>query len=229
MDPQTTRLVFFAIMGVGVVVWLFSLGKVLRIGRPATAAESDVLAPADDGQVDEYGEVTVNGEPTDVAKGFVRMLFQSHGGMVPSLYRVREDGDRVTLEKTGPLVANQPMSLYFSDADLRFDRGERGTVVVSYRLGFTRLARRMRRIALAIIFGIGLPVLVGVGLLIWYLVVNSPNPIVRGQVLQTLQIAHALWPPFLFTFFVNGGRRRSKMMIENMITSSAVQEAIGVR
>ena len=95
---------------------------------------------------------------------------------------------------------------------------------MSYRIGYARLIRLLKKIALCIIFGVGLPVMVLVGLAIWLFVVQSDNPSVRWQVFQTLQISHALWPPFLILWFYRIGRRHSKRFMENLIASAEVVE-----
>jgi hypothetical protein len=73
-----------------------------------------------------------------------------------------------------------------------------------------------------LILGIGLPTLLMVGALVWFFVIPSPVPGMRWQVLQTLQIAHALWPPFLVMWFYSAGRRQSKILIENTLSSTEI-------
>lgn len=91
-----------------------------------------------------------------------------------------------------------------------------------YRLGYGRLVRRLRSIALALILGIGLPVLLIVGAAIWLVVIPSPHPATRWQVLQTPQIVHLLWPPFLVMWLYSVGKKHSKILIENVIASSEI-------
>lgn len=82
------------------------------------------------------------------------------------------------------------------------------------------LIRRIRTIALVLILGIGLPVMLLVGSLVWTFAI--PSPMMRWQVLQTLQIVHALWPPFLVMWLYSVGRTQSKILIENVIASSEI-------
>jgi hypothetical protein len=69
-----------------------------------------------------------------------------------------------------------------------------------------------------------LPVLLIVGGVIWFLVIPSAAPAVRWQVLQTFQIIHALWPPFMFLGMYNTGRRQSKTYFSNLLSTLELAE-----
>jgi hypothetical protein len=71
---------------------------------------------------------------------------------------------------------------------------------------------------------VGLPLMVVVGAVVWYFVLPSPAPAVRWQVLQTLQIAHGLWPPFLFMGLYNMGRRQAKTYFSNLLSTLELAE-----
>ena len=219
MSTDTASWIFVAIMSTGVFVWTWSLTKARRLGL----APKQVDRWPDEGGLEfetETGEVTVRGEPEKLGKALVRSLRQSVLSMMGASFRVTEQTpERLTFEKVGAIVCNQPAGLYFTEADLSFLPLGDGTVQVSYCLGYERLVHLLRKIALSIIWGVGLPVMLIVGNLIWYFVVQSNDPSVRWQVFQTLQIAHALWPPFMFIAIYRMGRRQSKIFIENLITS----------
>jgi hypothetical protein len=225
MNAGIATLVFLAIMAVGVTVWAVSLRRALRLGRPARSSEADFFV--DDRPSSEFewqsGRITLRGNREMVSKAVVRSLLQVHFGMLASVFKIQqyEDG-RVVLKKVGPLLCNLPPGLYFTEAEIAFQDLPPGTVEVSYRLGYGRLVRLLRSIALALILGIGLPVLILVACAISLLVISCPIEGIRWQVFQTLQIIHALWPPFLVMWFYSLGKRRSKILIENMIASSEI-------
>ena len=210
-------------MATCVVVWLWSLVKALRLGRSPTAA--DRLALDGVQQFDtETGELIIHGELVSVSKALVRSIRQPAGGLFGTLFKVTEhSSDRLAIEKAGPLIRNQPAGLYFSEAEFSFASAGHDTVRVSYLIGYTRLTRLFKKIALGIILGVGLPIILIVGSIIWLFVVQSQHAVVRWQVFQTLQIAHALWPPFLFMWLYARGRRRSKSFVENLIASADQQ------
>lgn len=220
MSTDTASWVFVSIMSIGVFVWTWSLTKARRLGL----APKQVDRWPDEGGLEfetETGEVTVRGEPEKLAKDLIRSLRQSVLSTMGASFRVTEHTPvRLTFEKVGALMCNQPPGLYFTEADLTFLPLGDGNVQVSYCLGYERLVHLLRKIALSIIWGAGLPAMLIAGNLIWFFVVQSPNPNVRWQVFQTLQIAHALWPPFMFIAFYRMGRRQSKIFIENLIVSN---------
>jgi hypothetical protein len=222
MDEDVAKLIFAAIMGVGVMVWTFSLHRALRLGL--VVKQPDPLVPDEDAEVGKFesqsGTVTLRGDPQALSKALVRSLVQLQFGLFASVFKIREYEDgRIALKKIGPLVCNMPPGLHFTEAEISFERTNQGTVQVSYRLGYARLVRLLRKIALCFILVIGLPTIFLVGAIVWLLVIPSPIPGVRWQVLQTLQIGHALWPPFMFMWFYSLGRRQSRTLIENVISS----------
>jgi hypothetical protein len=48
-------------------------------------------------------------------------------------------------------------------------------------------------------------------------VVPSPNPGVRGQAVQMVQVCHLLWPPFLFTALSRQPARMIQARVSAMI------------
>lgn len=224
MNPDAARLVFGSIMASGIVVWVWSLIRALRLGlAPSHAAR---LTDAGTWEADgETGELTIRGEPARLSKDLVRSLQQANVSMFGVLFEVKErTSKRLVLKKTGPIICNQPPGLYFSEAEFDFRSVGNDTVCVSFRLGYERLVCLLKRIALCIILGAGLPTILIGGAFLWIFVVQSEDPTVRWQVFQTFQIAHALWPPFLFMWFHGLGRRQSKVFVENLIASVEVLE-----
>jgi hypothetical protein len=132
--------------------------------------------------------------------------------------------NRIAIKKAGPLVCNQPAGIYFSDAEIRLEPVGYDTTRVTYFLGFDRLIRLLRKISLSIIVGIGLPVMLIVGSLVWFVVIPSDAPGVRWQVFQAVQIVHALWPPFMFLGMYNTGRRQSITYFSNLLSTLELAE-----
>lgn len=221
MDQTTATAAFAAIMGTGFIVWVFSLIKALKMGHESAGMDDwQTGSPMPGKSSTVSGERTIHGDPEKLSKALVRSLLQVNIGMFGSLFEVVErTAERVVLKKTGPLVCNQPAGLYFSEAEFKLNSIGGDAVRVSYQLGYERLARLMKRIALWIIVGLGLPVMLTVGLIVWFVVIPSEDPAVRWQVFQCFQISHALWPPFLMIWMYSMGRRHSKTFVSNLLTT----------
>jgi hypothetical protein len=226
MNSEIATLIFAVLMLIGFLVWLWSLQMALAIGRSTVKPDWRILPEEQPRHTDtESGARTVKGTPEKLSAALARLIVQHNVGTFGSLFEVVErTPQRIVLKKNGPLMCNQPPSLYFSEAELTFEPVSHDTTRVSYVLGFDRLARRVKIVTLSIILGIGLPVLAIVGGLIWYFVLPSPNPAVQWQVFQTLQIAHALWPPFLFLGLYSAGRRQSKTYFSNLLSTLELAE-----
>ena len=226
MDAQLAQAVYTGIMAIAIGVWAYSFRLVVRLGQEDSVV-TDPWAPGAAFE-DESGEVhsvvgaqTLRGDPESLSKALGQTLLSTGiPGMFSTLFEITErTPDRIAIRKTGPLICNQPTGLSFSEAEFDFRRAGGDTVEVTYRLGFDRLLRGIRRTALGIILGLGLPVLLIVGMVIWVFVVSSNNPTVRWQVFQTLQVAHVLWPPFLVMWIYRSGRNHARTYISNMLRS----------
>ena len=226
MDEETAPIIFAAIMTAGFVVWLWSLAKALHMGARPAETDWRLLAEEQTAPRDiESGARTVRGDPEKLSKALARSLTQVNIGAFGSLFEITErTTDRIALKKTGPLMCNQPAGLYFSEAEIKFEDLGNHTTRVSYVLGFDRLTRRLKTVALLIILGIGLPVMLLVGAAIWFLVLPSDDPAVRWQVLQTLQIVHGLWPPFLIMGVYSLGRKQARTYFSNLLSTLELAE-----
>ena len=144
--------------------------------------------------------------------------------MFSQLFEIKErTAEEVVVVKAGPLVCNQPTGMYFSNVSFQLRPTGPDSVLVSYEIGFDRLASRLRRTALIVILGVGLPLIVGLGLGIWFGVVQNENPATRWQVFQLFHLAHALWPPFLILYFYGAGRSHSRTYISNVLATLDVK------
>jgi hypothetical protein len=226
MNTQVATLIFIVLMTIAFVIWLWSLQMALAIGHGTEKRDWRLLDSQQTSQTNtESGARTVHGHPETLSAALAKSLVQLNVGTFGSLFEVVERSpERILLKKTGPLLCNQPAGMLFSEAEITFENLRNDTTRVSYTLGFDRLARTVKRIALAIILGIGLPTLILVGGLIWHFVLPSQNEAVQWQVLQTLQVSHALWPPFLFLWLYRSGRRQSKTYFSNLLSTLELAE-----
>ena len=245
MPLEAAQAVFAAIFCAAILVWAVSLRKASWIGREAEKqrnpwgmdssmspgwasqksspenpwAASSMSATSEAPVV--AGQQTVPGRPEDVSRAIADRIAQTTvPGRFSGLFEVTEQTrDRVSVRKTGSLVCNQPSGLYFSEADFELKDTGHGTVEVKYSIGFERLGQGLRKICLALILGLGLPVLLVLATVLWVFVVNSDNLHIRWQVFQGLQVVHVLWPPFLIMRLYRTGKTHARTFVSNLLRS----------
>lgn len=194
MTEQTATILVLGVTAAGLLVWIVSVLRALR-----------VLADAPEGEMRVAGETETEGPRREISRRIAESLTAGPAmGMVP--WRVDAAGeDRVGFRAPEGLILPLLGGL---EGEYLLARGESGVRVT---LRTNRAAERKgARIALWICFLAGLPVLVGVAVLLMTLVVGHEHPAMRGQAFQILQIVHPLWPPFLIMWL--GGR--SQKLIE---------------
>lgn len=226
MNQFAAQIVFAIIMSVATLVWMISLRKAARLGQKPTEPADDThtgwaeptAVQCSTGEFDSVtGEQSVRAEYDSIARRLGHRLTNvAVPGQFASLFEVTEhQPERLVLQKTGSLVCNQPSGMYFSDLAFDFAPAGEGFTEVKYQIGFGRLRNMLRRSALGVILGLGLPLLLILGSVIWVFVVNNENPAVRWQVFQTLQVVHVLWPPFLIMHLYRSGQRHARTFVSN--------------
>jgi hypothetical protein len=227
MDENVAKLIFATIMTIGFFVWLWSLQKALGLGRSRVKTDWRMIPEEPTAGDVETGSRTVRGEPEQLSQSLARMLMEHGNNPAGPAFEIIERTSRRIALRSGSKscqTAGAYFGAYFNEATIDFERVGGDSTRISYRLAYDQLLRRTRRIALAIIFGIGLPLMAILGGVIWFAVIPSAAPAVRWQVLQTLQIVHGLWPPFLVMGVYNTGRRHSEMYFSNLLSTLDVAE-----
>ena len=204
MDPNACQAVFIALAAIGLVWWCFDLWLALGVGRGEELG----------------GETVIDGSPSDLGESILRAMRQPSLGLSGVTFRAEEKSDRsLRVKKIGAMLCNQPNALWFSEIDFQFNPTVDGKTRVAFRIGRELLSRRLRGIAVALVFFVGLPGLLLVTSLVWFLVVPSEDPVVRWQVFQTLQMVHFLWPPLLVIGLHRMGRSAPMVYVENLLGS----------
>jgi hypothetical protein len=192
MSPEIAQQVVFGITALGAVVWLWSLSFLVKSAR--------LMKPAKQNDFDEQpaqklltGSAEVEGNPKTLADKAAAILAK---GMLGPLKIVEKADDRIVFERVDPGMANQPAGRWFRRGEFRF---------TGLRQNRTQVEWAVEPAAFQWMLGVGAIVqTVGlVGLIVGYwamstFVATSPEPAVRWQSLQMLQVVHVLWPPFLF-------------------------------
>jgi len=195
MEPDL--LPFYAIWGVilvtGIAAWILGLRS---FGR--TFGEGQ--------RGPERGSTTVPRPPGELCKEIAERLTEQSTGLSVRILACDATAVRVRLH---PLASSEAAMAQRPDdgalLDCRLHPEGEGT-----RLTWTVDARPLNRLfrsAMKVVLVLGFLALLVAAVVIPTLVIPSPEESARWQVVQTLQISHLLWPPFLLSFVAN--RRRA--------------------
>jgi len=216
MNETTAILVFAGIMSLAVVIWLIGLYYSLRVGTSTTTNDWQSQDAPAFGQIS--GEAICTASKEELLQRLPKLWKRQTLGILNSTFSVVDKSDQeISVVRLGPVLCNLPPALYFSGVRFRIEPKSQNESRVLYTIDQTKVMSLLRRVCLTIVLSIGLPVIVGVGLLIWFLVIPNANPGVRGQVFQAGQVIHVLWPPFMFIGIAAAARRSTKAFVERIL------------
>ncbi len=213
MDPQVSQTVFAAITAVATVVWLVGLQFLLTSSRQGRAGPQQV--PAEEAGAGEgregwlSGSAEVDGDASTLASRAATILAKGAFGPVKILEKT---DDRVRFERVEAGLGRQPAGHWFRRGELRF---------APLRSGRTRVEWAAEPAGMRALLGLGaafqaaglLALVVG-GWAVYTYFATSPDPALRGQTFQMLQVGHLLWPPFLFGALYRRGSRAAAAQLE---------------
>ncbi|MHC5058389.1 MAG: hypothetical protein ACYTKD_27345 [Planctomycetota bacterium] len=217
MSVETAELVFFAITGVMVLVWLGGTAFAFSRLKPRGRGGYDVAPSPGAAEADAVvGETTVEGEAEAVSKKIAEQLVAttSMGGMSP-LQITERTAELVAFKRSmGP---GGPAAVF--DEGLFRLRAEGGKVRVQYAVSVKRFARIMKAVTYLVCFLWGGIWVIGVPVFVWFLAVHHANKGMRMQTLQTFQMIHGVWPPFLVGFMGGRLRRMTAKFFETFLSN----------
>ncbi len=194
MDFDTAELISYGIFLGGLMVWLAGLLFLIRSGR-YRSIHSGMRDEADiepgNLEKDIHPEsIEIEGRSADLISRASAVLAGNPTGTLGWVRITEQTQDRLTFERSrgfgsGILrgkIFMQPQGLHRTR--------------IGYHLQFS--GKPMLLWAGYLFLFLGLATLVVGFWILKTLVINHPNPTVRWQVLQGLQVIHFLWPPFLF-------------------------------
>jgi hypothetical protein len=207
MSSETAEIVLAVTCFVAALVWLAGLWFLVWSYR-STAVQAEPmeneLGETDPATKDWLlGSVEIEAPSQGLVDKLARMLVKISSG---SLAVSDKTQDRLSFQRVGPPVGGLP-----ERGEIQFSSLGGNRTQANYALQ-TRGYRGLL-IGGAIFQTLGLAALVFGGWAFYEFCVPSPNPDVRGQTFQMIQIVHLLWPPFLF-----GGlyRARRKMQMNQI-------------
>ena len=216
MTESVAMIIFFIILVIGAFVWLLALYFTSRIGK--SPANLDWGSQSEGGFGLSTGETVCDATKDELLEHIPKVLRRQSLGILNSVFQFEKESDNeISVTRHGPLMCNLPTALYFSKVQFRLDFLSANQTRVKYTIDQSAVMTRLKRIAMLILFCIGMPTMIGVGMLIWFVVIPSQNLAIRGQVFQTLQICHVIWPPFLLVGIAAMAKRATQQFIERVL------------
>jgi hypothetical protein len=209
MEQTTEPALFYAIwavvMVVGIVLWALGLRAHGRTFGEQRSAPS-------------RGVTEVPTPPAELCTMIARRLTDQGSGLSVRIQECDERGVRAQLFPhvgTDAALATRPDHGATLRCTLQRDgEGSRVSWVVD-----GRPVTQMFDTAMRAVLALGLCALVAAGVLVPALVISSSEPAVRWQVVQTIQIMHFLWPPFLIAFVARRRRAHVETRTADMLSN----------
>jgi hypothetical protein len=219
METEPSTWIVIAMTAVGAVVWLAGLAVMARATRELRARAQDAAARFD---IEErsaagtlVGEGEVDGRPEELSDKLAGLL--ARDGMPPfgPVKIVACDRGELVFESAGPGAGAPGMMA----GGVRSGRFRFSPVGSRTRIEYAIEAPSGRvLIAMGWLFVVlGLAALAAGCWIMFAYVIPSPNPGVRGQALQMVQVCHFLWPPFLFAALSRQPARMIQARVSAMI------------
>ena len=156
------------------------------------------------------GHAEIPGTPADLSAKAAAILAKEQ------LKIVERTETRVVFEGAGPGLMSA-VGQYVRRGELRLTAIGGDRTGVDYAIAVPE-GRTLLKVA-ALVQILGLVALAGGFYLMTTLVVPSPNPAVRAQSLQMMQVIHFLWPPFLFGGVYRMRRRAVQARFEILVNN----------
>ena len=157
------------------------------------------------------GRAEIPGTPGDLSDKAAAILAKEQ------LKILQRTDDRVVFEGVGPNLSGAAVGQLVRRGELRFTAMGGDRTGVDYAIAVPEW--RGFLIAGAVVQGLGLVALVVGFFAVTTWVVPNPNPAIRGQSFQMLQVVHFLWPPFLLGTLYRMRRRTVQARFEVLVNN----------
>ena len=214
MDQDTARLIVIAIELVGVIAWLGGLAALVRARREIQTTrgwdEDRQLDPEfDDSSTAIRGEHVLTGDPEALSSRLASLLASQSVGIIGPVKILKRDARQVVFEP------NQAIASRIRGGVVSLTPKGSSTTL-RYRVNVA--PSRLLPVGWAVLL-LGLLALVVMPIVQFQFVVESMNPQVRFQSIQTVQVVHVLWPPYLLAFVSVQPLRQVKGWMDSMINN----------
>lgn len=215
MEMQLARVVVATVLGIAFVVWLGAVRFVARARRSAeSVTDGDRLASIENSSPDGLlaGQVVVESNVAGLSGKLARVLSQPQGPALGGIKILHVDDSSVEFAQ----ASSQP-NVTFHEGQVRFVSDGAQRALATYVLA--PVSGRGLLIAAQVFLVAGIAAIGITAYLMESYVVSSPIPAVRWQCVQSLQVAHFLWPPFMFAARYRALRRQAVDQIETVLAN----------
>jgi hypothetical protein len=216
MSTSDAQFYFVVILSVAFLIWMASLWFALRIGQTKVATWQDFGK-----YKGASGEVPLT-IPREQFFPRIRKVLRYQAANIPMIKFsvVEESADSAVYRRLGPKLCNLPTGLAFSDVKFQIATIQ-GREVVRFQLNQEPVLRGIRKIALGLCLFLGIPIMFLLSVLIWFFCVQSPNEVLRYQVIQLMHVFHVLWPPFLLVTMAAQISKAAKFYVFSLVEHAA--------
>ncbi len=197
MEIETARTVLYVITAIAAVAWVTGLRFLIVSVRKSGSMDAGAWNGQTDGEAPRglvVGHAEVEGRPDELSSRTAAMLAREGSWPMEQVKILsRSDGSVVFEGLGGEPGACQGFGL--RRGEVRFTTLSQNRTAVDYAVAVRGSRGLISLGAASAALGL-VAILVGFWL-ISSLVVANPNPAVRWQVVQMVQVVHFLWPPFL--------------------------------
>jgi hypothetical protein len=213
MEQETAELIVVAITAIGAVVWLAALASMLRAARELresarqASERFDIEEKFAPGTIS--GEAEVEGQPEELSTKLAGQLARDGMGPLGPIKIVSRDRHEVAFEPAGHSMLGLRSG--------RFRLTPSGAKTrIEYAVETSKRGQGLL-IGGAVCLTIGLVALIVAPTLAFVYLIPDPNPNVRGQAIQVVQMVHFLWPPFLFAQLSRQPGRMFRARMESLV------------
>ena len=194
MSTDTAEIVFWTIAATLGLVWLIAVRFALsRLSRLRQGSLGERYAGDSRSEAVFVGETVLPGDREGLAATIAERLaaVSLPAGASPVMITERT-AEKVAFER---MPGGRGLRVLDSGV-ITLERTGGGTRV-RYALSLGRFARIMRTVTYLVCFAYGGLFVIGAPVVIGAFVIRHEDPQVRWQVIQTVQMIHGVWPPFL--------------------------------
>lgn len=228
MSEEAARIVVWSLIAVAVVAWFLgarSLAQAYRWrqSRSEDSFSSDVYGDPQSGWRDPVtpgevtGQVNVEAPQAGLATRLARVLAQPATSGLGNVKIERADETSVEFDQI-----DVPGSFRMQHGLVQFVRLDGNRTQALYRVEFG--SGRGLLIAAQAILIAALVAIVGVAIVMEKWVIPSAEPGIRWQAVQTCQLVHLLWPPFMLSALYRRGRESNLSRLETLLVNLPHQD-----